>query len=72
MLLKAYLYGDFFEFFDDDAKAVAAALGLVVTTTRDGNHSMCGIPKHRWEGDRAALAAAGHSVRLQSGKFKGM
>lgn len=71
MLLKAYLYGDFFEFFDDEAKAAAACLGLVTTSTRDGNHVTVGIPRHRWEDDRATLAAAGHSVRLQAGKFKG-
>lgn len=52
--------GDFYEFYDRDARVVADALGIVVTK-RNGR-DMAGIPAHAIENDRADLAKAGIKV----------
>lgn len=59
--------GDFYEVFGEDARTVAAQLGIVLTG-RDagpgGRVPMCGVPYHAVEGYIATLVSGGHKVVL--------
>ncbi len=58
--------GDFYEMFDDDARAAAKALDLVLTSRPNGNERipMCGVPHHAAEGYIARLIGQGFKVAL--------
>ena len=51
--------GDFYEVFGDDAKTVAAELGIVLTGRDAGAERipMCGVPHHSVDGYIATLVA---------------
>ncbi|RMF01212.1 MAG: DNA mismatch repair protein MutS [Chloroflexi bacterium] len=59
--------GDFYETFDDDAKAVAKALDIVLTSRRVAKNQrvpMAGIPHHAAENYIARLIRAGFKVAI--------
>src|SRR5919201_2491393 len=59
--------GDFFETFDDDARLVAAALDITLTSRdlgRGDKVPMAGIPAHAAEGYIARLIAQGHRIAV--------
>lgn len=60
-------FGDFFECIGDDAEPVAKALGIVVTTRRDGKR-LCGVPAHALADCRAKLKAAWFVVKVVKAK----
>ena len=59
--------GDFYEAFDDDAKLISSALGIVLTA-RDGARGtkipMAGVPYHALDPYLAKLVKAGHRVAV--------
>lgn len=61
--------GDFYEFYGDDAKTVAADLNVTLTgRDRDGERQpMCGVPYHSVEKYLSALLAKGRKVALCDG-----
>ncbi|MGB6230033.1 MAG: DNA mismatch repair protein MutS, partial [Litorimonas sp.] len=65
--LLLYRMGDFYEVFFEDAKAMAATLGIALT--KRGKHDgkpipMAGIPVHASEAYIARLLKAGHRVAI--------
>jgi len=58
--------GDFYEVFGDDAKTVAAELGIVLTGRDAGAERipMCGVPHHSVDGYIATLVGKGYKVVL--------
>src|SRR5712692_170945 len=59
--------GDFFETFDDDARLIAAALDLTLTSRdlgRGDKVPMAGVPAHAAEGYIARLIAQGHRIAV--------
>jgi DNA mismatch repair protein MutS len=56
-------FGDFYEAFDDEAKAVTKALGIVLTSNRAGR-PMAGVPCHSAEDWFAVIRKAGHEVEV--------
>ena len=60
--------GDFYEAFGQDARTVANAIGLTITTMgskRDPDPTpMCGFPYYALEGYLGKLVAAGHRVAV--------
>jgi DNA mismatch repair protein MutS len=61
--LVLFRIGDFFELFDDDAKAGAQTLGLALTS-RDKGVPMAGFPHHVLDGHVRRLVQAGHAVAV--------
>ena len=68
--LLAFRLGDFYEFFDDDAKICSRELELTLTTRDRGVENpdertpMCGVPYHAFEGYMAKLVAKGYKVAI--------
>jgi len=59
--------GDFYETFDDDAKLVAAALQITLTSKpmgKDLRVPLAGVPYHSIDGHVAKLVARGHRVAI--------
>jgi DNA mismatch repair protein MutS len=59
--------GDFYETFDDDAKVVAQACDIVLTSRPVGKEQrvpLAGVPYHAADGYVAKLLAAGHKVAI--------
>lgn len=68
--------GDFYETFDDDAKLVAQACDIVLTSRPVGKNErvpLAGVPYHSVEGYIAKLIQAGHKVAMveQVGEVSG-
>lgn len=66
--IAAYAWGDFYEFFDDDAKRTAEICDLTMTTRAmaDGTrHPMCGVPKYTIDRYEQKLKEAGYTVVLR-------
>ena len=66
--IAAYALGDFYEFFDDDAKRTAEICDLTMTTRvmADGTrHPMCGVPKYTIDRYEQKLEKAGYTVVLR-------
>lgn len=69
--IAAYSLGDFYEFFDDDAKRIAEICDLTMTTRAmaDGTrHPMCGVPKYTIDRYEQKLKEAGYTVVLRDFK----
>ena len=69
--IAAYALGDFYEFFDDDAKRTAEICDLTMTTRvmADGTrHPMCGVPKYTIDRYEQKLKEAGYTVVLRDFK----
>ncbi len=69
--IAAYTLGDFYEFFDDDAKRTAEICDLIMTTRAmaDGTrHPMCGVPKYTIDRYEQKLKEAGYTVVLRDFK----
>src|SRR5215469_8821983 len=65
--LLAYQVGDFFEFFDDDARIAARELQIVLTgrTYGPGEHvPLAGVPVHTVETYLPRLVARGYHVAV--------
>jgi DNA mismatch repair protein MutS len=65
--LLAYQVGDFFEFFDNDARIAARDLQIVLTGRTYGageNVPLAGVPVHAVDGYLARLVAQGHRVAV--------
>jgi DNA mismatch repair protein MutS len=65
--LLAYQIGDFFEFFDDDARTVARELQIVLTARSYGPGEavpLAGVPTHALETYLARLVARGYKVAV--------
>lgn len=65
--LLMYQVGDFFEFFDDDARIAAQALQLVLTSRSYGPTEqvpLAGVPLHALETYAGRLVAQGHKVAV--------
>jgi DNA mismatch repair protein MutS len=65
--LLAYQVGDFFEFFDSDARTVAAELQIVLTARSYGPGEavpLAGVPTHALETYLARLVARGYRVAV--------
>ena len=59
--------GDFYETFDDDARAASAALGITLTSREMGKgkrYPMAGIPHHALDNYLGRLIDAGHKVAI--------
>ncbi|MHC4093600.1 MAG: MutS N-terminal domain-containing protein, partial [Planctomycetota bacterium] len=60
--------GDFYETFYDDAKTIAGALGIALTSRSKDNKNkpipLAGIPYHALEGYLTKLVNAGHRVAI--------
>jgi len=69
--IAAYALGDFYEFFDEDAKRTAEICDLTMTTRAmaDGTrHPMCGVPKYTIDRYEQKLKEAGYTVVLRDFK----
>lgn len=55
--------GDFYELFEEDARAAAPVLDVQLTS-RDGQTPMCGVPFHALEQYLQRAVTAGHSVAV--------
>jgi DNA mismatch repair protein MutS len=65
--LLAYQVGDFFEFFDDDAKITSADLQIVLTSRSYGENErvpLAGVPLHALDAYLARLVARGRRVAV--------
>jgi DNA mismatch repair protein MutS len=65
--LLAYQVGDFFEFFDDDAKTASADLHIVLTSRSYGESErvpLAGVPLHALDAYLARLVAQGRRVAV--------
>src|SRR5262244_2931136 len=65
--LLAYQVGDFFEFFDEDAKAASADLQIVLTSRSYGlgeRVPLAGVPLHALDAYLARLVARGRRVAV--------
>ena len=65
--LLAYQVGDFFEFFDDDAKIASADLQIVLTARSYGESErvpLAGVPLHALDAYLARLVARGRRVAV--------
>jgi DNA mismatch repair protein MutS len=65
--LLAYQVGDFFEFFDDDAKIASADLQIVLTSRSYGENErvpLAGVPLHAIDAYLARLVARGRRVAV--------
>jgi DNA mismatch repair protein MutS len=66
--LLLFRMGDFYETFDDDAKVVAAVLGVALTSrpmgAAEGRVPLAGVPYHSLERHLDRLVAAGHRVAI--------
>ena len=65
--LLAYQVGDFFEFFDDDAKIASADLQIVLTARSYGETErvpLAGVPLHALDAYLARLVARGRRVAV--------
>ena len=65
--LLAYQVGDFFEFFDDDAKTASADLQIVLTARSYGENErvpLAGVPLHALDAYLARLVARGRRVAV--------
>ncbi|MHA1958714.1 MAG: DNA mismatch repair protein MutS [Candidatus Thorarchaeota archaeon] len=64
--LMLYRLGDFYEFFNEDAKIASRLLDIVLTARGEGvdKWPMCGVPHHAAEGYIAKLLAAGQAVAI--------
>jgi DNA mismatch repair protein MutS len=65
--LLAYQVGDFFEFFDDDAKIASADLQIVLTSRSYGENErvpLAGVPLHALDAYLARLVARGRRVAV--------
>ena len=65
--LLMYQVGDFFEFFDEDARTVAGALQIVLTSRSYGPDErvpLAGVPVHTRDGYAARLLALGYRVAV--------
>lgn len=62
-MVLLFRVGDFYEFFEEDAKTAARVLGLTLTT-RDRTISMAGFPHHSLENHLRTLLRAGHRVAI--------
>ncbi|HEY7832220.1 MAG TPA: DNA mismatch repair protein MutS, partial [Ktedonobacterales bacterium] len=65
--LLMYQVGDFFEFFDDDARVAAQALQLVLTSRGYGPGEqvpLAGVPLHALDTYSGRLVAQGHKVAI--------
>ena len=63
--------GDFYEFFGEDAKAVAETLDLTLTSRsfdEIGRVAMCGVPFHRFEDFADKLVNAGYHLAIYESK----
>lgn len=65
--LLMYQVGDFFEFFDDDARIASRALQIVLTSRAYGPNEqvpLAGVPLHALETYAGRLVALGHKVAI--------
>lgn len=65
--LLMYQVGDFFEFFDDDARVASRALRIVLTSRSFGQGErspLCGVPLHAMEAYAGKLVAQGFKVAI--------
>lgn len=65
LFVLLYALGDFYEFFDEDAKRTAEICDLIMTTRAmaDGTrHPMCGVPKYTIDRYEQKLKEAGYTV----------
>ena len=66
-VILLFRLGDFYETFDDDARAASAALGITLTSREMGKgrrYPMAGIPHHALDNYLGRLIDAGHKVAI--------
>ena len=66
-VILLFRLGDFYETFEDDARAASAALGITLTSREMGKgkrYPMAGIPHHALDNYLGRLIAAGHKVAI--------
>jgi DNA mismatch repair protein MutS len=61
-MLLLFRFGDFYEFFAEDAETAARVLGLTLTWRQELR--MCGFPHHQREAYLQKLLKEGHKVAI--------